>query len=90
MRSNRSRSLVRQKKPAPRSVRSPPLSTTKSYVRLEKLSLTLERPAFRLFSTQKAPQRVVLRAESTPPPIVLDTRIRYVARSAHSALDCLK
>mgnify|MGYP006919985639 CR=1 FL=1 len=34
--------------------------------------------AFRLFSTQKQPQRVVLRAESTPPPVVLDTRIRSV------------
>ncbi|BGP54305.1 hypothetical protein JCM8202_000737 [Rhodotorula sphaerocarpa] len=34
--------------------------------------------AFRLFSTQKAPQRVVFRAKSTPPPIVLDTRIRDV------------
>ncbi|GAA5976755.1 hypothetical protein JCM10908_005621 [Rhodotorula pacifica] len=34
--------------------------------------------AFRLFSSQKAPQRVILRAESTPPPIVLDSRIRDV------------
>ncbi|TKA57500.1 hypothetical protein B0A53_00731 [Rhodotorula sp. CCFEE 5036] len=34
--------------------------------------------AFRLFSTQKQPQRVVLRTESTPPPVVLDTRIRDV------------
>ncbi|GAA5865702.1 hypothetical protein JCM3774_004972 [Rhodotorula dairenensis] len=34
--------------------------------------------AFRLFSTQRTPQAVVIRAESTPPPVVVDPRIRDV------------
>jgi hypothetical protein len=49
--------------------------------RLQHVSQVLSRrvlAAFRLFSTQKQPQRVVLRTESTPPPVVLDTRIRSV------------
>ncbi|GAA5836096.1 hypothetical protein JCM9279_002191 [Rhodotorula babjevae] len=37
-----------------------------------------EAVAFRLFSSQKAPQRVVLREAETPPPFVLDRRIRDV------------
>ena len=34
--------------------------------------------AFRLFSSQKAPQRVVLREAETPPPFVVDRRVRCV------------
>ncbi|GAA5899411.1 hypothetical protein JCM8208_001639 [Rhodotorula glutinis] len=37
-----------------------------------------EAVAFRLFSSQKAPQRVVLREAETPPPFVVDRRIRDV------------
>ncbi|BGP38632.1 hypothetical protein JCM10450v2_002582 [Rhodotorula kratochvilovae] len=43
--------------------------------------------AFRLFSSQKAPQKVVLREAETPPPFVLDRRIRDVDDEAPGAVE---
>ncbi|GAA6055477.1 hypothetical protein JCM3770_002847 [Rhodotorula araucariae] len=43
--------------------------------------------AFRLFSTHKAPQKVVLREAEAPPPVVLDPRIRDIDDEAPGTVE---
>ncbi|GAA6004746.1 uncharacterized protein JCM10292_002500 [Rhodotorula paludigena] len=45
-----------------------------------------EAVAFRLFSSQKAPAKVVLREADSPPPVVLDRRIRDVDDESEEAV----
>ncbi|GJN87420.1 hypothetical protein Rhopal_000369-T1 [Rhodotorula paludigena] len=46
-----------------------------------------EAVAFRLFSSQKTPAKVVLREADSPPPVVLDRRIRDVDDESKEAVD---